>query len=218
MATVAFFASTGVTHWVMGLHQTDVVVRPGPTVYVTVPAGHGQAHKRALPAPAPAGPAYGGGVPPSAPSPSGRVGSSRQAPHATPGHLERQGQGPGQEQGHGQQQGQGQGQGRGQDQGQGQQQGQGLGPGAACDRGGGGVGHARGQRHHWLDAHAPFGAQVEGRAPWWWTCCGDPRSGPDRGQRRQGPPGPGQARPGGGDHQCLQPPWRDDPHLPLSQA
>ncbi len=41
MATAAFFASANITHWVMGLHQTEVVVRPGPTVYLTGPAGHG---------------------------------------------------------------------------------------------------------------------------------------------------------------------------------
>src|SRR5215472_5435968 len=55
-----FFASADVTHWMMGLHRTDVVVRPGPTVYVTVPAHHGDARQRALPAPAPAVPATGG--------------------------------------------------------------------------------------------------------------------------------------------------------------
>ena len=32
VAAAAFFASTGVTHWVMSLHSTEVVVRPGPTV------------------------------------------------------------------------------------------------------------------------------------------------------------------------------------------
>ena len=60
LTAAVFFASADVTHWVMGLHRTDVVVRPGPTVYVTVPAHHGDARQRALPAPAPAVPATGG--------------------------------------------------------------------------------------------------------------------------------------------------------------
>ena len=60
LTAAVFFASADVTHWVMGLHRTDVVVRPGPTVYVTVPAHHGHARQRALPAPAPAVPATGG--------------------------------------------------------------------------------------------------------------------------------------------------------------
>lgn len=63
MAAGAFFASAGITHWVMELHQTDVVVRPGPTVYVTKPAGHSHIHQRVRPAPAVAGPAHGGGGP-----------------------------------------------------------------------------------------------------------------------------------------------------------
>ena len=57
----AFFASAGVTHWVMGQHRTEVVVRPGPTVYVTVPAKHGHARHRTLPAQAPAVPVVSGG-------------------------------------------------------------------------------------------------------------------------------------------------------------
>jgi hypothetical protein len=60
VAAAAFFASAGITHWVIDLHQTDVVVRPGPTVYVTKPAGHGHIHQLA---PAAAGPAHGGGDP-----------------------------------------------------------------------------------------------------------------------------------------------------------
>src|SRR5215471_16857419 len=64
VAAAAFFASTGVTHWVMSLHSIEVVVRPGPTVYVPIPAGQGHVHKRARPDPAPAGPAGGGGVQP----------------------------------------------------------------------------------------------------------------------------------------------------------
>ena len=52
----AFFASAGVTHWVMSQHRTEVVVRPGPTVYVTVLAKHGHARHRTLPAQAPAVP------------------------------------------------------------------------------------------------------------------------------------------------------------------
>lgn len=60
LTAAAFFASADVTHWVMGLHRTDVVVRPGPTVYVTVPAHDGHARHRAPPAPAPAVPAAGG--------------------------------------------------------------------------------------------------------------------------------------------------------------
>jgi hypothetical protein len=85
VAAAAFFGSTGITHWVMGLQRTDVVVRPGPTVYVTTPAGHGHAHDRALPAPAPAGAAHGGSMP------------SRQAAHARPDQRGRrpQGFGPG---------------------------------------------------------------------------------------------------------------------------
>ena len=58
VAAATFFASAGITHWVIDLHQTDVVVRPGPTVYVTKPAGH--IHQLA---PAAAGPAHGGGDP-----------------------------------------------------------------------------------------------------------------------------------------------------------
>ena len=49
----AFFASAGITHWVMGLRHTVVVVRPGPTVYLPRPAGHGHTPDRATPAPAP---------------------------------------------------------------------------------------------------------------------------------------------------------------------
>jgi hypothetical protein len=70
----AFFASAGVTHWVMGQHRTVVVVRPGPTVYVTLPAKHGHARHRALPAQAPAAPAGGGSLP------------SGEAAHARPDH------------------------------------------------------------------------------------------------------------------------------------
>jgi hypothetical protein len=77
VAAAAFFATAGITHWVMDLHQTDVVVRPGPTVYVTEPAGHGHIHQRARPAPAAAGPAHGGGDP------------SRLAAHARPDHREK---------------------------------------------------------------------------------------------------------------------------------
>jgi hypothetical protein len=83
MATAAFFASANIARWVMGLRQTEVVVRPGPTVYLTGPAGHGHTPVRALPAPAPAGPAPDGGVP------------SRQDAHALPDHGGRQPQGPG---------------------------------------------------------------------------------------------------------------------------
>jgi len=60
LTAAVFFASADVTHWVMGLRRTDVVVRPGPTVYVTVPAQPGHAHQRARPAPAPNVPAAGG--------------------------------------------------------------------------------------------------------------------------------------------------------------
>src|SRR5215831_2180479 len=70
----AFFASAGVTHWVMSQHRTEVVVRPGPTVYVTLPAKHGHARHRALPVQAPAAPAGGGSFP------------SREAAHARPDH------------------------------------------------------------------------------------------------------------------------------------
>ena len=59
----AFFASAGITHWVMSLRHTVVVVRPGPTVYLPRPAGHGHSHDRVAPAPAPAVPAYDGGLP-----------------------------------------------------------------------------------------------------------------------------------------------------------
>jgi hypothetical protein len=83
MATAAFFASANITHWVMGLQQTQVVVRPGPTVYLTGPAGRGHPPVRALPAPAPAGPALDVGVP------------SRQDAHASPDHEGRQPHGPG---------------------------------------------------------------------------------------------------------------------------
>ena len=62
VAAAGFFASADITHWVMGLHRTDVVVVPGPTVYLTRPAGYGHTHERALTALAPAGPANGGGV------------------------------------------------------------------------------------------------------------------------------------------------------------
>jgi hypothetical protein len=48
MAAAAFVASADVTHWVMGLHQTQVVIRPGPTIYLTSPAGQGHAHQRPL--------------------------------------------------------------------------------------------------------------------------------------------------------------------------
>ena len=74
LTTAVFFASADVTHWVMGLHRTDVVVRPGPTVYVTRPAGHPHARHRALPAPAPAVPAGSAGAP------------SQQDAHARPDH------------------------------------------------------------------------------------------------------------------------------------
>ena len=60
LTTAAFFASADVTHWIMGLHRTDVVVRPGPTVYVTIRPHHGHARQRAQPAPAPNVPAAGG--------------------------------------------------------------------------------------------------------------------------------------------------------------
>jgi hypothetical protein len=63
MAAAAFFASADITHWVMGLHHTIVVVRPGPTVYLTRPPGHRHPHERALPAPALSGPAHGRGAP-----------------------------------------------------------------------------------------------------------------------------------------------------------
>jgi len=79
----AFFASAGVTHWVIGQHRTEVVVRPGPTVYVTVPAKHGHARHRAPPAPAPAVPAAGGGLP------SGEAAHARldhRGPHARRDH------------------------------------------------------------------------------------------------------------------------------------
>ena len=74
LTTAVFFASADVTHWVMGLHRTEVVVRPGPTVYVTRPAGHPHAHRGALPAPAPAVPAGSSGSP------------SQQDAHARPDH------------------------------------------------------------------------------------------------------------------------------------
>ena len=61
VAAAAFFASAGITHWVMGLHSTDVVVRPGPTVYLPAPAGHGHIRHRGPSAQVPAGLAYGGG-------------------------------------------------------------------------------------------------------------------------------------------------------------
>lgn len=61
LTTAVFFASADVTHWVMGLHRTDVMVRPGPTVYVTRPAGHRHARHRVPPAQAPAVPAGGVG-------------------------------------------------------------------------------------------------------------------------------------------------------------
>ena len=70
----AFFASAGVTHWVMSQHRTEVVVRPGPTVYVTLPAKHGHARHRAPPVQAPAAPAGGGSFP------------SREAARARPDH------------------------------------------------------------------------------------------------------------------------------------
>lgn len=64
VALAAFFASADITHWVMGLHHTVVVVRPGPTVYLPAPARHGHTHHRTPPAQVPAGPAYGAaGVP-----------------------------------------------------------------------------------------------------------------------------------------------------------
>jgi len=63
LTTAAFFASADVTHWVMSQHRTDVVVRPGPTVYVTRPASPGHARHRARAAPAPAAPAGGAGIP-----------------------------------------------------------------------------------------------------------------------------------------------------------
>ena len=63
VVATAFFASAGITHWVMGLRHTVVVVRPGPTVYLPRPAGHGHSHDRVAPAPAPAVPAYDGGLP-----------------------------------------------------------------------------------------------------------------------------------------------------------
>ena len=65
MVAVAFFASAGVTHWVMGLRHTVVVVRPGPTVYLPSPTGHGHIHDRTARDPAPAVPDYGGGGIPS---------------------------------------------------------------------------------------------------------------------------------------------------------
>jgi hypothetical protein len=63
LTAAAFFASADVTHWVMGLHHTDVVVRPGPTVYLTRPAGQHHARHRALPARAAAMPANSGDLP-----------------------------------------------------------------------------------------------------------------------------------------------------------
>jgi len=63
LAAAGFFASTGITHWVMGLRHTDVVIRPGPTIYLPSPTGHHHAHHRVPPASAPAEPMYGGGVP-----------------------------------------------------------------------------------------------------------------------------------------------------------
>ena len=63
VVATAFFASAGITHWVMSLRHTVVVVRPGPTVYLPRPAGHGHSHDRVAPAPAPAVPAYDGGLP-----------------------------------------------------------------------------------------------------------------------------------------------------------
>jgi len=44
LAAAGFFASTGITHWVMGLRHTDVVIRPGPTIYLPSPTGHHHAH------------------------------------------------------------------------------------------------------------------------------------------------------------------------------
>jgi hypothetical protein len=74
LTTAVFFASADVTHWVMGLHRTEVVVRPGPTVYVTRPAGHPHARHHAMPAPAPAAPVGSGDSP------------SQQDAHARPDH------------------------------------------------------------------------------------------------------------------------------------
>jgi len=74
LTAAVFFASADVTHWVMGLHRTDVVVRPGPTVYVTIPAHPAHARQRARPAPSPAVPAAGGGF------------TSQQDAHARPEH------------------------------------------------------------------------------------------------------------------------------------
>ena len=64
VAAAAFFASSGITHWAMTLHRTDVVVVPGPTVYLPSPAGPSHAHKRAAPAPVAAVPVVGGAVQP----------------------------------------------------------------------------------------------------------------------------------------------------------
>jgi hypothetical protein len=74
LTTAVFFASADVTHWVMGLHRTDVVVRPGPTVYVTRPAGHPHARHHERPAPAPAVPVGTVGAP------------SQQDAHGRPDH------------------------------------------------------------------------------------------------------------------------------------
>jgi hypothetical protein len=81
VAAAAFFASSGVTHWVMTLHRTDVVVVPGPTVYLPSPVAHSHAHKRALPAPAPAGPVVG-----VQPRLDANARPDHRGAHARPGH------------------------------------------------------------------------------------------------------------------------------------
>ena len=83
LAVAAFFGSAGITHWVMGLHHTDVVVRPGPTIYLPSPARHGHALHRAPPAPAPAGPGNAGGGPPRQ---DAHARPDHKAAHARPGH------------------------------------------------------------------------------------------------------------------------------------
>src|SRR6516165_8632623 len=44
VVTATFFTSAGITHWVMGLRHTVVVVRPGPTVYLPSPPAHAHNH------------------------------------------------------------------------------------------------------------------------------------------------------------------------------
>ena len=84
MVAVAFFASAGVTHWVMGLRHTVVVVRPGPTVYLPSPTGHGHTRDRTAGDPAPAVPDYGGGGIPSQQDAHAR--RDHKGAHARPHH------------------------------------------------------------------------------------------------------------------------------------